>query len=118
MMLCSWPKMNALEHIIGSRWLANAALAVFILLASAALYMGVGYYTLIGFPPNPFLDWFWPLSCLIVFALSLSAATRLIQRIHGRAIRSALLFSIAAILGGALLLAAILVSLALLRPVK
>jgi len=110
--------MNTLDHIIGSRWLANAALVVSILLASVALYTGAGYYTLIGFPPDPFLDWFWPLSCLIVFGLFLSASTRLIRRIHGRALRSAFFFSLAAILGGALLLAAILVSLALLRPVK
>jgi hypothetical protein len=110
--------MGALEQIAGRKSLANAALVSCMLLAAGALYLGVAYYTLIGFPPDPFLDWFWPLSCFAVFALSLTTTTRLMQRIHRRQLGSAFFLSAAAILGCAVLLAAVFVSIALLRPVK
>ena len=116
-LLCSRPKMNALDHIVGNRWLANAALAASILLASTALYLGVGYYTLFGSLPDAFLDWFWPLSCLVVFALALTATTNLIHRVYRRGISSAFLLGLAGILGVGILVA-VIVSLALFRTVK
>ena len=106
MMLRLWPKMIGLDHIPGNRWLANAALAFSILLASTALCMGVGY-TLIGFPPDPFLDWFWPLSCLVVLALALTGTTHLIHRVYRRGTGSAFLLGLAGVFGGVGILVAV-----------
>jgi hypothetical protein len=110
--------MNAFEYIRVHGWLSHTILACCVILASIALYFGLGYYTLIGSRPDQFLDWFWPLCCLVVFALALTGATFLVHRVYGRGLSSAFFFSLSAIFAVAVALGVVFALLASLRPVK
>lgn len=101
------------------RGIRNTTLAVCLLLAAVALYLGVGLSLfLIGNLPNPVLDRLLPVSCFVTLVFLDLAAARLIQISGRKRFWPSLLHSFAITLGGALLLAGILMSLALIRQVK